>query len=113
MGRWREKRSKQAIPEIAPGEAANRLKAGHSIVLDVREAEEWEEGRIPGARWIPMAELAGRLEELPKDREIIVVCRSGGRSAVVTNYLLAAGFRAVNLRGGMLQWQGEVERELG
>lgn len=103
-----------AIPSIDVDEAIERLKAGGSCVaLDVREAQEWEDGHIPGATWIPLGELPQRLGELPMDREIIVVCRSGGRSAVATKLLLAAGFRAANLRGGMLEWRGEVERGRG
>lgn len=106
-----QKQGDEGVPAIDPAQAAERLKAGgDSLALDVREAEEWEEGHIPGAVWIPLGELPDRLHELPKDREIIVVCRSGGRSAKAAKFLLAAGFRAVNLRGGMLAWQGEVQQ---
>ena len=106
-----QRQGDEAVPAIDPEQAAERLKAGKDcLALDVREADEWEKGHIPGAVWIPLGELPGRLHELPRDREIIAVCQSGGRSAKATKLLLAAGFRAVNLRGGMRAWRGEIER---
>jgi rhodanese-related sulfurtransferase len=63
---------------------------------------------------IPLDQLALRLDELPKDREIVVVCRSGNRSGVATALLERAGFDAINLEGGMIAWQKEklpLERE--
>ncbi|HRF49568.1 MAG TPA: rhodanese-like domain-containing protein [Anaerolineales bacterium] len=74
------------------------------LLLDVREPYEFEAGHIAGATLIPLGSLPGRLSELPKDREILVVCRSGARSMTATRHLLSAGFKAVNLRGGMLAW---------
>jgi rhodanese-related sulfurtransferase len=78
------------------------------VVLDVREADEWLEGHIPGARHIPLGELPLRLAELDPSVETIVVCHSGVRSARACQFLAAHGFRAVNMAGGMLQWPGEV-----
>jgi rhodanese-related sulfurtransferase len=75
-----------------------------TVLLDVREQDEWEAGHAPQARHIPMSELAGRLEELPSDQEVLVICRSGGRSARVTAYLNANGWDARNVDGGMQQW---------
>lgn len=72
-------------------------------VLDVREDIEWVHGHIEGALHIPMAELPGRLHELP-DGQTLVVCKVGGRSAQVTAYLVNNGHDAVNLAGGMLDW---------
>ncbi|MBB5958793.1 rhodanese-related sulfurtransferase [Saccharothrix tamanrassetensis] len=74
------------------------------VLLDVREADEWAAGHAPGALHIPMSELAGRLEELPGDGELYVVCRAGSRSARVTQYLNANGWDATNVDGGMLVW---------
>jgi sulfur dioxygenase len=77
------------------------------LVLDVREPDEWngELGRIPGARDLPLGELRARLGELPRDRPIVAVCRSGGRSAEASLILEQAGFpRAANLAGGMIRW---------
>ncbi|GAA3860811.1 rhodanese-like domain-containing protein [Saccharothrix violaceirubra] len=79
------------------------LPAG-KVLLDVREADEWTAGHAPGALHIPMSELAGRLDDLPADSELYVVCRMGGRSARVTQYLNANGWEAVNVEGGMQVW---------
>ncbi len=73
-------------------------------LLDVREADEWAAGHAPGARHLPMSELTARLEELPDDDPLYVVCRSGGRSARVVQYLAAQGHNAVNVDGGMQAW---------
>ena len=74
-------------------------------MLDVREPEEMADGVIPGSVNIPMGELGERLDELPADREIVVICHLGGRSAYVTNHLNAIGYeRALNLSGGVDAW---------
>lgn len=74
------------------------------VLLDVREDEEWVAGHAPGAVHIPMTTLAGRLDEVPDGDPIYVICRSGGRSARVTQYLNGNGWDAVNVAGGMLEW---------
>lgn len=75
------------------------------FVLDVREPSEWVAGHIPGATLIPLGELQGRIGELPRDQAIVVVCRSGNRSAQGRDILLAAGFTAVtSMAGGMTEW---------
>ncbi len=76
------------------------------FLLDVREPHEFKDGHIPGARLVPLGDLAARLSDLPTDREILVVCRSGNRSSRATKQLTKAGLNAVNLRGGMIGWQG-------
>jgi rhodanese-related sulfurtransferase len=78
---------------------------GDDLLLDVREDDEWEAGRAPGAVHMPMSQLPARLAELPPDRPVAVVCKSGGRSAQVTAYLVANGRQARNVDGGMLAWQ--------
>jgi rhodanese-related sulfurtransferase len=75
-----------------------------TVLLDVREQDEWDAGHAPQAQHIAMSELAGRLEELPADQEVLVICRSGGRSARVTAYLNANGWEARNVDGGMQSW---------
>lgn len=85
-------------------EAAPRIEHGDLVVLDVREPYEWEAGRIRQARHIPMGELGERLHELPRDREIVAVCRSGNRSGQVADALTRAGYRIANLEGGMKAW---------
>ncbi|KLL10061.1 MULTISPECIES: rhodanese-like domain-containing protein [Protofrankia] len=74
------------------------------LLLDVREAEEWDAGHIAGAVHIPMGELLERIEEVPRDRDVVVICRSGQRSAAVTAYLHRGGWQARNLDGGMIAW---------
>ncbi len=73
-------------------------------LLDVREPYEWDAGHIEGATHIPMGQLAARQDELARDRTIVVVCRSGNRSAQVTGALQRAGYDAHNMEGGMAAW---------
>ena len=73
-------------------------------VLDVREHFEWEAGHIDGALHIPMMELPDRLGDLP-DAQTLVVCKVGGRSAQVVDYLARQGYDVVNLAGGLYDWQ--------
>lgn len=90
--------------EVSVAKAAELRSAG-AFILDVRELSEWQTVHIPGATLIPLGELANRLSELPKDQEIVVVCRSGNRSAQGRDILLNAGFTNVtSMAGGMNQW---------
>lgn len=74
-------------------------------MLDVREPEEMADGVISGSVNIPMGELGERLGELPSDRDIVVICHLGARSAHVTNQLNAIGYeRVANLSGGVEAW---------
>jgi rhodanese-related sulfurtransferase len=73
------------------------------VVLDVREDDEWEAGRLEGSVHIPLRELGERFSELPSG-QVLVVCRSGHRSAHATSYLVDQGFDAVNLDGGLAAW---------
>jgi rhodanese-related sulfurtransferase len=77
----------------------------HNVLLDVREADEWEAGHAPGAKWVRLAELEGARFQLPINRRIVCVCRSGGRSARATAELIQMGFDAVNMEGGMRAWE--------
>lgn len=76
------------------------------VFLDVREDDEWEAGHIEGSLHIPMGELGTRQDELPSDRPIVAVCRTGQRSAAVTEALVRAGYDAENLVGGVAEWDG-------
>jgi rhodanese-related sulfurtransferase len=96
-------RAAAEVPTVDPAAALRRCEAG-ALLLDVRESDEWDRGHAPDASWIPMGDLAAREHELAGDRPIIVVCRSGGRSARVTSALLSAGYDATNLAGGMQAW---------
>ncbi|MGA8296742.1 MAG: rhodanese-like domain-containing protein [Acidimicrobiales bacterium] len=93
-----------AVPSVDVGRAATLLRAD-AVLLDVREPEEFVAGRAENAVAIPIGELALRTGELSKDDTIILVCRTGSRSALATVALNAAGFHAFNLEGGMVAWQ--------
>ena len=92
------------VDHIEPVEGKRRVDAGASL-LDVRNPDEWQAGHAEGAAWIPMGELAERQEELPTEREIVVICKTGARSAQVAQALVAAGYGAVNVAGGSKAWQ--------
>jgi rhodanese-related sulfurtransferase len=92
------------VDHIDPVDCKRRVDAG-ALLLDVRNSDEWRAGHAEGAAWIPMGELAERQEELPTDREIVVICKTGGRSAQVAKALLAAGYGAANVAGGSEAWQ--------
>jgi len=101
------------VAEISPGECAERRRsATPPVLLDVREAWELEEARLPDTLHIPMQEIPARLPELDRAAEIVVLCRSGVRSLAVARFLVQQGFRACNLRGGILAWGREVDPAL-
>lgn len=98
------------LPQIAAAELEGRLRAGATpLVLDVREPAEYSRGHIPGSRLMPLGTLPAGLQDLPRDREIVVVCHSGARSSRATQHLVQAGFQAINMVGGMVAWRGPVE----
>ncbi len=88
---------------ISPTRAAE-LVAGGALLVDVREAHEWVAGHVPVARHIPVIAVADALASFPRDRPIIVICRSGRRSAAVTDQLMRSGFDVMNLEGGVVAW---------
>jgi len=93
------------IPQLHPGEAEEKLKSTPKpFLLDVREPEEYRQAHIQTATLIPLGKLPSSLNRLPKNREILVVCASGSRSSSATRTLIAAGYTAFNLRGGMGMW---------
>jgi molybdopterin/thiamine biosynthesis adenylyltransferase/rhodanese-related sulfurtransferase len=94
------------IEEVSPSQAAAR--ADEPVFLDVRERDEWEEGHIPGAVWIPRGNLEGRVEQALPDRErpVVVYCAGGSRSAFATRTLHDLGYaNVVNLAGGFTDWK--------
>jgi rhodanese-related sulfurtransferase len=96
--------ARRDVPQVDP-EACRALFADGALLLDVREPDEWSAGHAPDAVFVPMKEVQARQSELPKDRRIVTICRSGGRSAAVTEALNAWGFDSVNLAGGLYAWE--------
>ncbi|WP_406046203.1 rhodanese-like domain-containing protein [Micromonospora sp. NBC_00898] len=88
---------------VGPEEAA-ALVAGGGLLLDVREPAEWRAGHAPRARHIPLGQLAGRVGEVPADRPVITVCRSGARSRQAAALLACDHHQIYNLAGGMRAW---------
>lgn len=79
--------------------------AADAYLLDVREDDEWAAGHAPDATHLPMMQIPARIDEIPTDRDVVVICRVGGRSAQVVAYLQQHGLtRAINLDGGMSDW---------
>lgn len=78
-------------------------------LIDVREVDEVETGKIPGAIHIPLGLLEFRMHELDKSQDYIMVCRSGARSGRACQLLESYGFNVTNMTGGMLAWQGETK----
>ncbi|QUW22929.1 rhodanese-like domain-containing protein [Sporosarcina sp. Marseille-Q4063] len=78
-------------------------------LIDVREVDEVQAGKIPGALHIPLGLVEFKMQDLDKSKEYILVCRSGGRSARAAKFLEDYGFNVINMTGGMLEWKGTVE----
>jgi rhodanese-related sulfurtransferase len=98
------------VPEISPSEFVARRERGESLtLLDVRE--DWELGvaSVPNIIHIPMGQVADRLQELDRGKEVVVLCRSGRRSLEVAKFLQQNGFKAVNLAGGILAWSRDLD----
>ena len=92
-----------SIPTVATTGVPDPL-PDHLVVLDVREQAEWDAGHVEGAVHVPLMELPDRVGELAQ-QQMLVVCKVGGRSAQATGWLVQQGFDAVNLDGGMLDWE--------
>jgi rhodanese-related sulfurtransferase len=98
------------ISEISPVDFVQRRQGGDVMtLLDVREDWELAIASVPGVVHIPMAAVQARLNELDRNHDVVVLCRSGRRSLEVTKLLQLNGFRALNLSGGILAWSHEVD----
>lgn len=106
----------QDIPEITVVELKDRLDSESvPILVDVRESFERDIADLPevGQLRIPLAEVPGRSGEIPRDREVVLYCRSGSRSGSAVQFLQAQGFESVvNLKGGVLAWREDVDPSL-
>ncbi len=88
-------------------EAKRKLAAREALMIDVREPAEWQAGHVKGAKHIPLGDLATRLGEIPRDREVLLFCRSGNRSGTATKLLRSQGYeQARNVEGGIIAWTG-------
>lgn len=95
---------------ITTTEVQEKLATGEELhLIDVREVEEVEAGKIPGITHIPLGLLEFRMHELDKNTPYIMVCRSGGRSGQATQFLEQQGYDVTNMNGGMMMWGGDVE----
>ena len=91
--------------DYTPHEVADLLQGGEVQLIDVRQPEEHDAGRIAGDRLIELSRLATEVDSLDQTRPIVFYCRSGSRSAMATEAFRGAGFDAHNMVGGLLDWQ--------
>ena len=94
------------MKQVTVNEAYAAWQAGDVAIVDIREEREYDVTRVPGVPLIPMTELQARLEDLPGDRPLVIMCRSGNRSATVTDFLTDIGDwgEVANLEGGIIAW---------
>lgn len=91
------------IPEIDVQELAAKREDGAPLI-DVREDDEFAAARVPGAQHIPLGQVAERIDEVPREGTVYVICARGGRSAKAVEHYRAQGIDAVNVAGGTLGW---------
>ena len=90
--------------EVTVDEAYEMYQSGEYFVLDVRTQEEWDEYHAPDTTLIPLDQLENRLSEIPADKDVLVICRSGNRSQQGRDILVNAGFNATSMAGGLKAW---------
>lgn len=102
------------IEELSAHDAAERLRRDHPpLLVDVREDDERRAASIEGSVHIPMGQVPGRLDELPRDRDLLIHCHHGARSMQVAQFLAAHGYdRLANLEGGIDEWSRHVDPEV-
>jgi hydroxyacylglutathione hydrolase len=101
-------RTLATVPQLQASALADQRRSGGVTVIDVRSAEEWEAGHLPGVVNIPLGVLPDRIAEIPADRPVVLQCQGGGRSAIAASLLQARGFPdAANLVGGFRAWEAE------
>ena len=96
-------RKLRAMPEVSPSEAKQLIDGGAQLV-DVRASDEFETGRIPGARHIPLEEVQSEASGLDRDQSVVLYCRSGERSGMAADAFAASGWDAHSIAGGLLAW---------
>jgi rhodanese-related sulfurtransferase len=99
-----------SVAEITPAQYIKRRDGGEKLtLLDVREEWELKVASVPGIVHIPMNEVPNRMNELDRNVEVVVLCRSGRRSLDVAKFLQQHNFRTVNLAGGILAWSHDID----
>ncbi len=102
----------QLMSEITPTELKQRLDAGDDVqIIDVREQNEYDVARLPNSKLIPLGQIIHRMSEIDTERDTVVHCKGGGRSARAIEALQRAGFKGklINLKGGIGAWSNEVD----
>lgn len=103
------------MQEISATELKQRLDSGEDIqIIDVRQPDEYAFAKIEGTKLIPLGEVIARMDEIDENRETVVHCKMGGRSAKAIEALQRAGFKGnlINLRGGITAWSNEVDSKV-
>lgn len=101
------------MKEITAQQLEEKMKNGEKLeVIDVREPFEVKFGKVPGATNIPMQQLVDEMSALDKNKEYILICRSGNRSGMVGQYLEMQGYKMVNVVDGMIGWTGDLEYDI-
>jgi hydroxyacylglutathione hydrolase len=116
IGEWAEAGHEvDAVPQITSQDLAERIRRNEAAVIDVRGRAEWEAGHLPNVPNIPLGYLTDRLDDVPRNKPVVVHCQAGSRSAIAASVLRARGLTNVmNLTGGFAAWQSaaqEIERE--
>jgi len=97
--------SSQGFENITPEDLRDKMEKGEDfLLLDVRTPGEYAAGAIAGAYLLPVQEIASRMKELPRDKEIVAYCRVGNRSAFAASHLAGLGYNVKNLEGGIMNW---------
>jgi rhodanese-related sulfurtransferase len=101
------------MKEISVKELKARIDAGdHLQIIDVREVNEYEYCNM-GAELIPMGEIMFNLDRVARDKDVVIHCKSGGRSGAIVNALMSRGFHnVINLKGGIMAWAAEIDNSL-
>ena len=102
---------KEQVNDVDPREVHDIVNNGYdAVVVDVREQHEWDMGHLEGAKHIPLRQLQKRIDEVPRDQDVVVYCAVGGRSAHAVHFLRQSGYERVkNLIGGIKAWAKEID----
>ena len=94
-----------SIPSVSAAEAAQKIQSGNTVLVDVRNPDEFASGHARGAQNCPLPSLAQCIDKLKNFGEVYVICQSGGRSSAAVSKLVSENVRAINIRGGTSAWR--------